>query len=317
MQRSVTIIFFLLSSLHAQDAPYTLFRLKPDQSSRGTFSVQVVNKAGETMYRIEREQFPDAAPPSVHLFGNGSLLLMDGYAGVLEYYDGSGAMTHHLLLRNAVKPEHERVIAWSGAASAIAMAISEPNEGSVLILLLDDRGRLLTDKSLEGRAHASGIVLSSDGSLLAAGSYRWEGTSLFHSVDFLSSDGTILSSGRAEMKNGVFSPNRALFLAAGISSAAILEVSTGNEISAKQFGPGAVIHDAVWDGTDALIAASPKPAFEEREWVYPSLTLVTFSRDDMPEQETIQQSFRHARFQREGTAIVIDLDGRPLKRGEH
>jgi len=269
------------------------------------------------MYRVQREQFPDAGPPSVHLFGNGSLILIDGYSGALEFYDGFGSMTNRRLIRGMVKPDHERVIVWSGTGSEIAMAVSEPNEGSLLILLFDDSGRQLTDKSLEGRTHALGIALSFDGSILAVGSYRWEGTSLFYSVDFLSADGTILSSGIAEMKNGVFSPNQSLFLATGVSSAAILEVSTGNEVSARQFGPGAVIHDAVWDGTNALIAASPKPAFEERQWVYPSLTLFTLSPGNVPGQETIQRSFRNARLKKEGTAIVIDIDGRRLKRGEH
>lgn len=313
MLRSIVAIIVVFTGLSAQESPLKL----RTERSHSTFSVRVLNTDGRTVTRIEREQFFDAAPPAVHLFGNGSLLLMDGYAGVLEHYNAGGTMTSRILIRSSVRPDHERVIVWSATESQLALAVSEPNEEPVSVLLLDDQGTLVLRQSLAARTHASGIVLSPDGSLLAAGTYGWEGASLVHSIDFMQADGSVLSSASVEMKKGAFADDRSRFLAVGSSSVSIVDVPAGSVISAKQLERGSVIHDAVWDGDIAVIAASPRPAFQDRQWVFPALLLFSLSPDgESTASETIPRSFRNVQLRREGGGIGIVLDGRVMQRGE-
>lgn len=298
--------------LHAQEATRPPFRLVPDdRASRSTFSVGVADSVGTVLYRIQREQFFDTAPPAVHLFGNGSAVLMDGYAGVIEFYDGSGTMINRLLIRDALRPEHERVIAWAGAESKIAFVISEPNEDDALVLFTDNRGTPILRKALAGRSHASAVRISSDGTLLALGTFSWNETQLSHHLDLLSADGRILGSVPLEFSGGSFGPGDSLLLAYGSTSASLVRISDPLVVSSLPLGKGSVVHDAVWNADTALIAYSGKPDFINNEWISSSVTVASLSADGKQRVvQFLQQAFRNAKLERTEDGVSILFDGR-------
>lgn len=277
MKPSSIIVLALLGSsvLTGQELSRGAFRLFLEPSQTGTPSLHLTLKSSDNspLTTIDRPISEDASLPRCELFSNGTILLVDAFSGVYELYGTNGRMLDRIPFDGKVRPDQERVVHMSGNGTFTALLISDPVHPNARLILLDPHGHAVVNRPVAG-SNASGLQLSSDGVMIAAGTYEWNGPSVEHRTIFLRSDGTLVSSLAQEFTVGIWGQHDSLFLVYGKRSASVVNVRSGAVISHSSFDKGNIVMDGIWNGDEAMVALSSTPTLQAGSWIYQSLSIV-------------------------------------------
>jgi len=301
--------FSLLSAQELSRGPYRL-HTETQESNGKTFRMTLMAPDGSVSCQIDRPVGVDASLPRCELFANGTILLVDAFAGVYELYGTNGRMMDRIPFDETIRPDHERVVYVSGNGIVAGMLVSDPVRPHPRLVLLDDNGRIALHQSLEG-SQASALSLSSDGQLVAAGSYEWNGSVVSHLVTFLQTDGTILSTAAQEFIGGAWSGNDSLFLAYGKHTASVIDVHQGQRVTVTAVGNANIVQDVLWDGGKPVVAWSPVPTLDAGTWIYTGLSVAEVGVPASARQ-VLTDSFSRALLQRKDGALQAVVDGRLL-----
>ena len=303
---------FVFSALQSQELNRGSYNLRVEEMRGVESSVQLTltGVSGTVLYQISREMPYDTPRPLVHLFADGSVLLVDAFAGVYERYGENGRMTDRVPLNGRVSANHERIGFLKGNDSLAVLFVSEPERAESRLLIVDALGSTKVDEPVSG-SFASGIELSPGGTLIALGTYTWNGPSLSHKTEFLKTDGTpVLSIGR-EFKGGSWSPAGILFAMYGRKEAIVIDVLKNEVLATTDLGDNKVVHEIFWDDSVPLIVCSPSPTFESGTWVYSRLAVLNLS-----ERRPIYQSdlsFRSVKLEKNVAQTSLRIDGRSIR----
>ncbi len=308
----ILIGFFVLSGLQAQDIVRGSHHLKVEEiRSESALSLTLSDSSGRVVYQINRELAYDTPRPAVHLYGDGSVLLVDSFAGVYEYCSMTGQMVSRVPFNGEIRPNHERVTHFSGNDSMAAVLISEPGESESRILLVDRRGSIRLDRPFEG-SFASGLLLSPDGGSIAAGAYSWSGSLLAFRTEFFGIDGASIASLDLEFKGGSWSSDGTLFVVYGRDRVSLVDVRKRGVISTSHLGENRIVHDVFWDGSTPFVASSPVPVRESDTWIYPRLAIL-----NVADGRTVYQSeglpFRSAKLEKTVRGVSATIDGQSIR----
>ena len=303
---------FVFSALQSQELNRGSYNLRVEEMRGVESSIQLTltGVSGTVLYQIKREMPYDTPRPLVHLFADGTVMLVDAFAGVFEGYGENGRMTDRIPLEEKIRPNHERIVFVTGNDSTAILLISEPGQSSSRIMLLDAGGMRKLDHPVGG-TFASGLALSPNGTSIATGTYSWEGSSLSFKTEFLKTDGTPVLSISREFKGGSWSPDGILFAMYGRKEAIVIDVSKNEILATTDLGDSKVVHEVFWDNSVPLISCSPPPKFESGAWVYSRLAVLNLS-----EQKTIYQSdlsFRSMKLEKNEAEISLKIDGRSIR----
>jgi len=299
--------------LRGQEQSRGHFRLTMERSQVGERRTQLTLTAspGSVLYQISRELPYDTPLPKIHLFADGTVLLVDVFAGAYERYAENGRMVERFAFNGRISPNHERIGFLSGNDSSAVLFISEPGQSESRLLFLDSHGTLKLDQAIQG-SFASGLEISPVGNMIALGTYSWEGSSLTFRTEFLRTDGTIVSSVEREFKGGSWSPQESLFVIYGRKLATVFDVEKGEIVSTSDLGDNRVVHDVLWDGPVPLIVSSPPPRLESGAWIYSQLSVLNLADQKVTYRST-GQPFRRVKLEENAGEISVNIDGRLVR----
>ena len=307
------IIVAWYSLLPGQDIVRGPFRLVVEArpSARPSMHMQLIGPDSSTLFQIDRTCAEDAALPRCELFSNGTVMLVDAFAGVYELYGSNGRMMDRIALDGKVHPDHERVVMVNGNGTIVALLISDPDHQDCRLLILDGTGSRILDQRLSG-SHASGLELSSNGRMAAVGTYTWRGSLLEQSVKFFQTNGVGLSSVEHEFTGGAWGAGDSLFLVYGRKSAAVVEILTGKILSTATLARNSVVLGCIWEERIPLVMSAPPPAFRAGKWIYPGLTLTEVLTSGAVRQVQTS-SFNRASLRKTSDGVEVIIDGRGMK----
>ena len=304
----ILAVFLGCSLLPAQELSRGSYNLRIEEPRDGESSLQMtlVGASGTVMYQLKREMPYDTPRPLVHLFADGSVMLVDAFAGVYERYGENGRMTDRIALNGRVSPNHERIGFLKGNDSMAVLFVSEPEKPESRLLIVDRLGSTIVNKPVSG-SFASGMELSPDGTLIAVGTYNWNGPSLGHKTEFLNTQGAVISSLNHEFKGGAWGAGDSLFLVYGRNDAAIVDARTGIVRSAFDLGSNTVVHAALWDNGTPLVAVSPPPRFEMGAWIFSQLVVLN-AADASTVYQSQSGSFKKLEFEKSDSGVFLRVD---------
>ncbi len=142
---------------------------QPGAATRWT--VTVLARNGVELYRVEK-QVPYGSPfPGTAVMDHaGELLLVDAFAGFVEFYDGSGALVRSWMPFGDAAPDHERILKCSAAGDRAAFVVSSAGQPLARVVMTTPDGEILWTRTLE-EPSASEIILSDDGQGVIVSSY--------------------------------------------------------------------------------------------------------------------------------------------------
>lgn len=298
----------MLSALQAQELTRGSYNLTVNEMTGVESSVQLTltGPLGTVLYQIKREMPYDTPLPQFHLFADGSVLLVDAFAGVYESYGENGRMTDRVPFDGRVRPNHERMSFLGGSDSLAILFVSEPEQSESRLLIIDERGSKRLDQPING-AFASGMKLSPGGTMIALGTYTWNGPSLNHRTEFLNTQGAVVSSLNHEFKGGAWGAGDTLFLVYGRKDAAIVDARTGNVRSVLDLGSNTVVHAVLWNNGTPLVAVSPPPRFEGGAWIFSRLAVLN-AVDASTVYQSQSRPFRKLEFEKSDNGVFLRVD---------
>ena len=307
MRRILLVLLISYSAGKAQVNPFQI--LVGSVQDRDAVVFSIADTTGTVHYTVERNRPYDLPVPSVHVFENGRLLIVDGYAGVIELYDESGGITQRGMLHGSIRPDHERIVHMDATPHVAGFVVSESDGSSTSVYRIQSNGAIRSTE-LTGEAHAAGIRLSSDGALAAAGTYSWNGPLLNHRVQFLEGE-RIMSSGQHDFKGGLFGRGDSLFLVYGRNGAAIMDVRTGAIVSETAYEPGSVVNDLVWVEGTSYLAISQNSEYVNGRWYFSRLVVLEMTPGKAPVETRIPSAgpFFEPSLEVSEGGIFIEIDG--------
>jgi|GEM_PF-2781030 len=319
------IVWYLLlpATLLGQESWRGRYRVETTVSGRAekveevrTVSYAVLDSSSARLFRIEKHIPYDVVLPSVAVFETGNLLLVESLNSSVEIYGPMGEFIAASQLVKGAELDYERIIKFAVHDSTAALLVSDNSLSSPLLVVLTDRGGLLFEQRIDGR-YAAGVAFSSDGRIVAAGTYQWVDGQPRYSLSFVAQGGEVRGTVGVGFSRGMFSDDGRRFLAYTNRTASIIELQGLKQSWSYTSPRGRLVIDATWvqDGI-ALITAS-EPRLEKGEWRYSSGQLHRIGQDGREtriEQLPLKE-FRSVRLKQmqtpEGQAgITVELDGK-------
>lgn len=135
------------------------------------WSVRVAHERQGVRYTLEKE-VPYGSPfPGIQVCDDGGAIIVDAFAGFVEFIDPSGALARPWHPFGEAGPDHERILKCSAAGGRAAFLVSETGGDEARVHVTTARGQALWDAPL---VHPMGseIVLAPDGGIVVASDYR-------------------------------------------------------------------------------------------------------------------------------------------------
>lgn len=220
---------------------------------RTDWRAAVLAKDGTELFTV-RKHVPYGSPfPGTALFEEtGELILVDAFAGLVEFTGSSGALVRTWKPFGDDLPDHERILKCSTAGDRAAFAYSSPGVGGVRIAVTDRLGEILWTAAAE-EPMASELVLSSDGEGVIISSYQMT-EELRAATRLYSRDGRLLLSLPVLMRNADFDGRSGRWVIAGKNSVWLGTI--GVSMPAQTWAAGGasdVVTDVVLADTGALV----------------------------------------------------------------
>ncbi len=277
-----------------------------------TNSLEVVmrDRAQHELFRFFRGIPYDVPFPSAAVFETGRLVLIHAFDGTLEFFDQSGQPIRNLRLPEDAGPDYERIIAVAAHDSMAALLLSEPGRENAMVAVVTDRGEMVFSRDVAA-ANASGIVLSHNGKITAAGVYRWSDSGVLEQTYFLSTSGELLGSVDAGCIAGEFSPDDAQFLGLTKRRMSVVSIATRTVTATLTADEGTILLDGTWNGSRAVVLSANIPALRSGAWVYTHPLLRQVDSDGTVKllQEIPSAEFISASLERLGTQVFLKVEG--------
>lgn len=271
--------------------------------------VGVADKAGAEIYSVSKQIPFDVPFPSAGVFESGHLMLIYGFDGFIEFYDQHGVLLSTLRPLKDARPEHERNVAAAVHDSIAALLVSKPGKDGCTLLTVSDRGDVLNETRVDGSS-SSGIAISNSGSLIAAGTRRWEGSVVEEETQFVTSAGILRGSAQAGFVNGEFSPDDAFFLGWTNRVASTVDVGKIKIVATLAADEGKMILKGVWNGPDAVVLSASNPTLQQGSWVYRHPVLRSLTPTGLVKllQDVPSAEFTSAKLEPFGDQVVLKLE---------
>lgn len=272
-------------------------------------TVTILGARGDVLATLTKFLPYDVGPPAVGVFETGSCVLLDGFQGILEFYDASGTLVQTLRPLKEALPESERVMPFAVHDFSVTLAISEPGGSGVQLFRYTERGEPVFAAELIGD-FASAVVVSNSGASAAVGTARWYGGTLGHATVLVSASGRIESTFPVACSFGAFADGDSLILVAGANEIALLSVADGAVRSRTPIGAGRIALDvAPKDGGFVMLSATD-PTLLDGRWRYEDLRVQKIETDGtlLTLPGDFQQSFESARLKRVGGEVLLEID---------
>lgn len=316
MVRILLVSIMLYFPVLSQQAPDGVYRVEQerevshdiDEEQYVTYTV--VDREGREQYTVRREVVYDAAFPSAGVFESGKLIIIDSFTGIVEIYNTEGEEVKTVTLPGAGDVEHERNIDFSFHGDRVALVVSEPAYKYIRFFIADESGEILVQEQFD-ISHATGIVYSPDGSLLAVGAYGWEGKSLRENMIFVTDEGEVLGTVDAGFRNGFFTDDGSSFIGYTNSQAHLIDAEEFKLRWSYRIEEDRIILDAELNGAGLVVLSSDKPDLIDGTWMYENPVVRTIERNDgaiISEQRFPEVTFTTGTFLREEDEIMLKFD---------
>jgi hypothetical protein len=184
-----------------------------------TWTVGVAGEDGVQRYRVEKE-VPYGSPfPGATVCDDGRLIVVDAFAGFVEFMDETGIVTRIWRPFSDAGPDHERILKCSTAGTRAAFLLSGSGIDVARVVMCTTAGDAEWKKELQ-RSHGSEIYLASDASATVVSSYS-SSTIFQFSTEVLDGQGRIIRSVAMLMRHASIDPESGLLAMADRDSAEI------------------------------------------------------------------------------------------------
>lgn len=321
--RLVPFILCGAFAAHAQDSRLGTYHAERsiDGSAQNALEVNqltvtISRASGEALSTISKALPYDVGPPAVGVFESGSCVLLDGFHGILEFYDPSGRLERTINTVKDALPEPERVMPFAVHDFFITVAVSEPGLADIQLLRFTERGEPVFNARLSGE-FASAVVISNSGTFAAVGTARWKDDALEHATFLVSASGEVESTLPIACSFGSFSPGDSLLLVASPDDFTLVSVAEGTVRSRSQVGPGRMTLDAAPQGGGFVGLSATNPVLQDGRWRYEDLRVERIEADGtrLAIPGDFQQAFGSARLKTVGGDVMLQIDGvvQPLR----
>ena len=316
MFRFLMISVLLTSIVFAQQSPDGRYsvdqerRISHDIRDEQSVIYRVLDSDDREVYSVTREATYDAAFPSVGVFNSGKLIIIDSFAGIVEFYDTTGNQMDVKTLPGVTDVEHERKIDFALHHNRAACIVSEPAHADARLVVFSETGEQLLLKKIDD-PHTTGIAYSPDGAVLAVGTYRWIGESLREKSYFLTGQGEILGSVNQGFERGLFSDDGRYFIGYSNSYVHLIDVADNEVLWSREREHDAIIIKAAWHLNEVLLLTSDKPLLYEGTWVYNNpivMTLDALRGEVISERFFPEVPFTSGYFRVDNDELLLQLD---------
>ena len=279
-------------------------------------TVTISRESAEVVSIITKSLAYDVGPPAVGVFESGSCVLLDGFHGILEFYDPSGALVRTVSLMKDAVPEYERVMPFAVHDRSVTVAASEPGLAGIRLFRFTELGEPVFSAVLSG-GFASAVVMSNSGMSVAVGSARWNIGVLEEATFLVSASGVIQSTLPVPCSFGAFSLDDSLLLVVSVDELSLVSVAGGMVRSRMPFGAGRIVLDAASKEGGFVVISAFDPVLQEGHWRYEDLRVERIEADGtrFTVPGDFQQAFGSARLKRVDGEVLLQIDGvlQPLR----
>ncbi|MGB2869514.1 MAG: hypothetical protein WBD36_13750, partial [Bacteroidota bacterium] len=274
MTRWMAILLFISSVATAQESGKAGYTVTEERigGAKGATEVNTVrfvvkDSAGIPVTTVEKKLPYDVPFPSVGVFGDGTLMMVHAFDGLIEFYrPGRGAATSIRPAKDT-QPEHERVMRFVLHESTAVFLVSEPSRLNAWCFLIDGFGKILWEQEMPG-SMAGELVISPDGGLIGASTYAWEGSRPVSETVFLSSSGNKIASTADGFKKGSFSSDGKRFVGFAADGCFVFDVGGKRVLWRDSARPGKIIIGAVITGDGISVLQANIPVLKDGSWLY-------------------------------------------------
>lgn len=327
----VQILLLGSASLFAQESYRSTYRVameKPAQPAQragetSTWRFRVMDREGAVRTEILREIPFDIAAPVPAVFEDGTVALVHIFDNVVEFFGTDGGLTRRLSLSPVPNPEFERVIRHTVHDALLVLLISEPGSTSCRLIVLDARGNILRERTLEG-FQATGVAISPDARTIAAG-IRTSGTTEGGEIWLMTPEknsaggeleewrdgGVLAKSISGSFSHGNFSADGSAFLGRTNVSVTEVDVVAGTKRWDYRAPAGRLVVDAVLGNNGASLLIADAPTLESGAWVYrkPVMRVVAGDGTVVSERSVPSMGFKRASLVVTAGTTQVEFDG--------
>jgi hypothetical protein len=307
MFRILLISIIIVSCAAAQESRDGRYRVEQerhvsnDPDDEHSITYTVYDRDDREIYSVVREVTFDTVFPSVGIFESGALMLLHSFTCKIELFDPEGNPVAAVFPVSNAELEHERNMLFTLHDSFAVVLISEPSRKKSKLVIVDEEGAIQLNQEIDV-SYGSGLMLSPDGSIIAAGLYGWEDTSLINKTKFLTPDGIVRGSVDTGFTKGYFSDDGAWFL--GITNKKVSEINLENftVTSTVIIPPGQIILDAIRESNGLIILSAEYPELKDGSWIYRDARIIRVDADGTIFEE---RRLAPAEF---STASILQID---------
>ena len=191
-----------------------------------TWTVRVAGADGVERYVVEKD-VPYGSPfPGVEVCDNGRVIVVDAFAGFVEFIDETGTLSRTWRPFGDAGPDHERILKCSAAGGGAAFLLSGEAGTRAIVVATTIPGREMWRKDL-GNRMGSEVYLAPDGSGIVASSYS-TGDGFRFLTEVLDAEGKDLRAMPMLMRHAAFDPLSGVLAIADRDSAEIFVPGRGD-----------------------------------------------------------------------------------------
>lgn len=314
MNRSFLILFFFIASRLFAGDPVSGWKVITNKAdNRPEVGFDVFNEKGEKVYSIKKTLPVDVPFPSASVFQAGELMVVSSFDGIIEFYNNKGELVNTIKPDHKSRPKDERTIKFETKNNESAILISEPEQYYSKLLIVTPDGEINTQKKVEG-TNATGIAISKNGSLIAAGTYSWIDTVFLEQTTFFNNDGDEVGKVPLSFTGGRFNKDETEFLGFTNSNLFCVDIENENIIWSEELASDKVITDAVIKGDKVAFIQSELPILKDGKWFYSKLELEILDEDgDIIKSKKLPEGmFEEVSFAKDNNLFLLDLDGKTV-----
>ena len=138
---------------------------------QNTWTAKILDRQGGVRYQLTKQIPFDVQFPSIVLADDGGSVVLRVFEGIVEFYGSDGNLVKSYEPFGRRTAEHEQIIKCSVAGNRVALLFSTPDASNATVVMMTLRGEEMWRSSLKAK-HAGEVFLSTNGKLVAAGSYE-------------------------------------------------------------------------------------------------------------------------------------------------
>lgn len=311
MKTFLLLIIFFFSAAHAQYS-YTMERIGGAQRAGETNKFRLtVMKENTPAYSVERTLPFDVPYPLISLNGATGMsvlrYVLDGFA---EVYDNSGRKIWERNFFGGDEVNYERIIGCVIGKRSVHFLLSDSYREKAVVESYTLTGTLRW-KTVLPHQYAYEIAMSSDESIIVAGSYLALEDEVRRSALFIDDGGAATGNVDILFRTAVFAGNNASIALASEREVVVVSGETKKETARIGKQSDGIITDLLWTGNNLLVQESDVITPNDGRFHYADPLLIRYSVElkQLSSKKYEGITFKESTLDNSGNSTVLILDG--------